>query len=397
MKILLLSFTNSSNFGDQLIVKQIIKTCEKYGSVITYSYSFQKNYSFNDDQDYFFLNSKANLESYLKKVYKDYFRNFYLIDKMHTYKNYKKMKNNIVQSEFLNDLKEADLLIIGGGNTIFDLSRNSKNFERYEYIVNIAHQYNTKVMMMCVGLGPFQTSNQEQGTQAVIQKCDFVTVRDNKSYEYGKNITHVHLSVDPVFFLENEKIKQVSNAIGICVIDYRLNNIKQKEYKKYLEEMKSIIERLRSEIPDNDILLFSSEPRDYEAVKDLYNMVKGNKNIELRKISTKEQLITFYNEIDVLLGTRMHSMIVAVSQGVPIVGISWQQKVTEMFKLMRDSESSFEIAELERHTDNIVKSLKRKLENSSLEIEKLEEFKSSCKERFIINLKILSEVKKFKK
>ncbi|MCB0900334.1 MAG: polysaccharide pyruvyl transferase family protein, partial [Actinobacteria bacterium] len=38
--------------------------------------------------------------------------------------------------------------------------------------------------------------------------------------------------------------------------------------------------------------------------------------------------------VDVVVASRMHALIVAFTQGVPVLGLSWQQKVRSLFDLL---------------------------------------------------------------
>lgn len=359
MKILLLSFTDSSNFGDQLIVEQLKKRLQNYGDVITYSYSFKKNI------EYLTLKtpptSKEKLNK-IKQIYSDYFRKNILFDKLHGFNMVHNQKKRINKSEFLYDLQKSDLLVIGGGNTIFDLTKHSRSADKYEVIVSQAIKEKKIIYFMDIGIGPFCTEKQLIKTRQLLSKADFVTVRDEASQSLLDELPNVQLSIDPVFSYENSMVTKISNnKIGFSVIDLRLNKSSKTEYEKYLLATKKLILKILNFYPDQEIVLFNSEVRDYVAVNDLITLLKNTNRIESVFIGSKSDLIELYKNLKLIVGTRMHSMILAISQGIPIVGLSWQAKVTEMFKIMSDEKSVFPITEIEENIDRIFAQINEKI------------------------------------
>ncbi|NTK05486.1 polysaccharide pyruvyl transferase family protein, partial [Enterococcus faecium] len=84
-------------------------------------------------------------------------------------------------------------------------------------------------------------------------------------------------------------------------------------------------------------------------------------NIEYMFVGSKKQLIDLYEDLDIIIGTRMHSMIVAISQDIPVIGISWQPKVSEIFKIIDNENSVFDIKTFGEKTDEIIAILNKQL------------------------------------
>src|SRR5699024_2563931 len=95
---------------------------------------------------------------------------------------------------------------------------------------------------------------------------------------------------------------------------------------------------------------------------------KLNDRVEYCYISAPSELLELYGTLKILIGTRMHSMIIALTQRIPIIGISWQQKVDSLFEICNDSNSVFKYEMLGDSVQKIVESFKQK--DLNLEIEK---------------------------
>lgn len=361
MKIILLSFTDSTNFGDQFIVEQLEKRLKKYGKVITYSYNFRKNFSPIEFTSYIeksWLNSlKSNLKNKLQK--------FSIVDKINSKRIVKQLESRIANSSFIEDLKKSDILIFGGGNVIFDLTRFGDSAGKFEVIINAAKKYNKKIIFMDVGIGPFATKKQVIKTREVLKLADYITVRDQGSYNLISDLKNVELGIDPVFSLKKQFCNDKKNpipCIGICIIDYTLNKATKSDYYKYLQDTRKLILKIKVAHPESQIIVFNSEIRDFDAVPILKKILSDCKlNIEYMFVGSKKQLIDLYKDLDIIIGTRMHSMIVAISQDIPVIGISWQPKVSEIFKIIDNENSVFDIKTFGEKTDEIIAILNKQL------------------------------------
>lgn len=364
MKTLLISFTDSGNYGDQLIVEQLAQRLSKYGELVTYSYSMQR-----DLEPRVFESPPKNegLKSKIKSFYSKFIRKKKFFDWLHGIIMVENQKRKLNNSNFSEDLRSTDLLVIGGGNTIFDLTPCSKSAKKFEVIIDLAKKNKKKIYFMDVGIGPFITDEQLGNAKDVLRKSDYITVRDKASYALLSDVDNVQLGIDPVFFYETEiaKTQEKSRVIGMSIIDLRLNKSTEDSFFRYLTMSKSLILEILKQNPDYKIVLYNSEYRDYIAITELLKILPNQQNIVARFIGSKSELVQLTKTFDLLIGTRMHSMILAVSQDIPIIGLSWQPKVTEVFNILEDSNSVFNIDEIEKRQFDIINKISEKLKKTN--------------------------------
>jgi len=60
-----------------------------------------------------------------------------------------------------------------------------------------------------------------------------------------------------------------------------------------------------------------------------------------------EDLLRVYSKTKVVIGSRMHSMIIAMTQGIPVIGLCWQAKIKSLFDMLEINEFLFEIEKFE--------------------------------------------------
>ena len=101
-------------------------------------------------------------------------------------------------------------------------------------------------------------------------------------------------------------------------------------------------------------------------------------------VDSDKDLLKMYSTFDLVIGTRMHSMIIAVSQNIPVIGLSWQQKVDEMFKNINLTNSCYGIENLEDHLDEILEKSKKIIENNQSYVKETKAVKNQLANEFLI-------------
>ncbi|MFR6674623.1 polysaccharide pyruvyl transferase family protein [Enterococcus avium] len=393
MKATLVSFIDSSNIGDRLIAETLSEQLLTGIEIKKYSYKLIEESQVK-------INKNLVRQSKPHDIYYKYFRQLPLIKNVVSKGKWIRSRRRMYDSEdvqrFEAALQQSDFLMIGGGNAIFDLSPATLSAQRFDQVVSLAKQHQLPIFVSSIGIGPFSTKKQQNAAIATLKKCDFVSFRDKRSLEYLKNAGHpaAYASVDPVFLLPEVETfeqlkaqKKLQQRIGICVIDYRITGCSRKDYLNYLKDMKNLIHDLAA--AKKEIILFSSEVQDYETIETLYAEFLKDPQVNVVFVKEKEDLLALYQSLNLVIGTRMHSMIVAVSQFVPIIGLSWQQKVVEMFKNLGIEEDVLAIADLSKKREILSKKINEKLENTDQELIEMRRHKEEMRRAFAINYEII--------
>lgn len=393
MKATLVSFIDSSNIGDRLIAETLSEQLLTGIEIKKYSYKLIEESQVK-------INKNLVRRSKPHDIYYKYFRQLPLIKNVVSKGKWIRSRRRMYDSEdiqrFEAALQQSDFLMIGGGNAIFDLSPATLSAQRFDQVVSLAKQHQLPIFVSSIGIGPFCTKKQQNAAIATLKKCDFVSFRDKRSLEYLKNAGHpaAYASVDPVFLLPEVETfeqlkaqKKLQQRIGICVIDYRITGCSRKDYLNYLKDMKNLIHDLAT--AKKEIILFSSEVQDYETIETLYADFLKEPQVNVVFVKEKEDLLALYQSLNLVIGTRMHSMIVAVSQFVPIIGLSWQQKVVEMFKNLGIEEDVLAIADLSKKREILSKKINEKLENTDQELIEMRRHKEEMRRAFAINYEII--------
>lgn len=392
MKCILVGFFNSPNIGDCVIADTLYKVVSSEFVTEKYSYSGNPDIVTNINDI-----SSTNLPKSKNKraqIY-DGLKRFNLTLPIILYRKLKRPTNYL--ASFETKIRNVDILVIGGGNMIFDKDKYSNSAFRFNEFISIAKKNNTIVFAISIGIGPFETLYQEKSAIMALKKCDYISFRDQKSYDiyakYTNDVKNVFLSVDPVFSIPYTIKPNVSNVvtIGLNIFNSKLINDNDKEYKQLIAGYVKLAREL-TEILGVRIVLFSTDLQDYGAVYDVYNHCADKQNIEVRDINGFDSLIELYSDISILIGTRMHSMIIAFTQHIPIIGLSWQPKVDALFDIIDSKDCVYKYDTIESCVDTIINCCRKKMNNLKYEKVQIKERLMTIRQNRSIDSDILCKL-----
>ncbi|MCG1027058.1 polysaccharide pyruvyl transferase family protein [Virgibacillus halodenitrificans] len=265
-------------------------------------------------------------------------------------------------------IRELDLLIIGGGGILMDLYRNNPIvYGMYSWI---ARRAKTPTVIYGPGVGPLRTFMGKTIIRSIANHAEIITVRDPQS----KNLLHsigvkknIQVITDPAFFVEiPEKLveKREGFHIGVTAVPYFNKSYWPKEdkqkYNDYINGMSQNLDNLLEKRPMASIHFFSTKhPYDTVAAKDIQKqMVHANRTTLCNKELTHREILDFVNQQDLIIGTRLHSLILSVVAKKPILGISYHQKVRDFMRLIDCSDQVIDISEVHSQEDAFLSMLK---------------------------------------
>lgn len=369
MKCIFVSFFNSNNLGDLLLSNELYNEISKEYEVEKVSYYEH----LKSDQN---ISSKVSVANRNKKG--KFFDLIKRIKLSFLIKIYNKIsKKKLVNSIYQEKLIQSDLLIIGGGNMLFDKDPISNSAKRFDEYVSIAKKNNKKTFAISLGIGPFYNITQEINAVKALSKCDFITFRDIKSYniykKHSANLENAYVSIDPVFNFKTKKKSYMSierPVIGLNLMDFRLSGLDNKSYNLIMDSYRTLIEKLLIKV-DCDVIIYSTDINDYNTIFEFSDKIDKSERVKTMKIDNVEELMEFYNTLTIIIGSRMHAMIFAFVNQIPFVGVSWQQKVDAFFEIIDSGNDKYDYLKLEENLDDLIEAIIFKLENYIEEVDRM--------------------------
>ncbi|MCK8828119.1 polysaccharide pyruvyl transferase CsaB [Natroniella acetigena] len=239
-------------------------------------------------------------------------------------------RTNLV--EVVAQLKKTDLLISGGGSLLQDVT-GRKTIPYYLSIIILAKALKVPVFFCAQGVGPINAVINQKLVKSVLNRVDLITVRDQKSKELLRQIGVeglIYVTADPVFMLQPTKEKRIKAILAEEGIDLAQQtvgiSIRPWGDNSYLKRLAVVLEQFREEFAIQLLLIPLHYPADLEVSHKLRSLMEGEVAIVTGNYSPQE-VLGLVGQVDLLLGVRLHSLIFAALNQMPLLGISYDPKI----------------------------------------------------------------------
>lgn len=206
-------------------------------------------------------------------------------------------------------------------------------------------------------------------TKFVLNRVDLITVREGVSYDYLKSLgikPKVILTADAAFLVKSisteESLRLLAEEniyseqrplVGMTVRHWNFPGYSdgKTRFSNYLEVVTATIEWLISKMNATVVLfpqvIYSPKDDDRIVSSEIVSKIKHKANIRvLTKDYSPEELKGTIGQMDLFIGTRMHSNIFALSNGIPTIAISYQKKTDGIMNMLGMSQYVLDMANL---------------------------------------------------
>jgi len=214
----------------------------------------------------------------------------------------------------------TDLFVFGGGGLLQDLT-SSWSIYYYLGLILLAKLFFKKILLLSQGVGPIRRKIIRKVTGIVLGLVDLITVRDEFSkFELAKLNGNLSVSIvpDPVFNLDRFAFRKGAAvnerpAIGVSL----QGGGKDERFRGVVREIcDELVRRMEAKI----IFIPFHKWEDLKISKDI--ITKGTNDYQLFLWQEVWDLFKIYDKIDLILGMRLHSIILACLLRKPFVAIS---------------------------------------------------------------------------
>lgn len=337
-KVLLFSFFNSNNVGDKAIAAQFEDLLAKRFEVVKCS-------------------SEGNFDIAGRYVSEKIGMTQKIRHKLCTLTGRRYMTPRYVGfiEKYRRAIRDVDAVVIGGGNIMMDYSPSSASYLKYMDYVSIAEEAGKPCFALSVGIGPFALEQQAKKAVEALNKCRRVSFRDEGSLgifkSHGGDAEKASVTCDPVFLTKKRESREPKNKIAVNVIDPKWD--KNADAEKIADGYLELVRSLSGAFSDKETVLFSTEKNDSGLLKRICEAAKDDPRVSARTPNSVDELLDLYSETCVLVGARMHSMIIAYTQSIPTVGLSWSKKTSDFLKATDPCGVHFDINDFGERTDQI--------------------------------------------
>lgn len=231
--------------------------------------------------------------------------------------------NSVPMLKFFDAIKEADVLVSGGGSLLQDVT-SFKSLLYYLGVIYFALLMGKKVEIFRQGIGPINSKVGQILTKFALKHASKISVRDKKSQELLKSWNiESKLKQDPIFELELPK----KNKKGIVGVQLR-------NYPTLSENfLNALADEVVKRFSDKKIELLSFQDSiDLDVCEKFARILykKGISNVEILKELSVKDVFEKISDLEILIGMRFHANVVAIKSGVKALAIDYDIKVKKL-------------------------------------------------------------------
>ncbi len=285
-------------------------------------------------------------------------------------------------------MSKSDALVFGGGSLLQDVT-SKRSIYYYLFLILAAKVMHKKIVLLSQGIGPIIHKSNFKYASKILKKADIITVRDKMSMDILKlmNIedSKVKFSADPVIGLDfNNEAKLEKQKTRVC---FTLRNWKNVELT---DEICKVVEKLHNNDIECVFICFYYN-MDLPLLDELEEKL-GNKAIFIKNRLSTQETMEIIKSVDLLVGIRLHALILSASANVPFIALSYDPKIEQFLqcldlKIFANIDHSEKI-DSEKLYDEII----NKLNNKDIEKEKLIRNVSKLRESIQVNIDIIDNL-----
>ena len=226
-------------------------------------------------------------------------------------------------------------LYISGGGTLMQDATSTRSLLYYLFSIRQAAKNGCRVMLYGCGIGPIsRPRNQKRAAKTLDRYAEIISVRDLYSEQtlraLGVSRPEIHLTADPALLIDvPDDMHRYLRRSGLDE-DSRYVMIAVRPWEGFAEKAAAFAQAAdyaRSEyglVP----LLYAMEPgRDEAACQAVADAIHC-KHLQLHAGSDGAEVLALVQRMSLVVSMRLHTLIFAAGQGVPMVGVVYDPKVS---------------------------------------------------------------------
>jgi len=234
-------------------------------------------------------------------------------------------------------VRKSKALVFGGGTHLMD-STSSRSFGYYSWQLRYAQKIGKKTILYANGIGPIYLEKNRAKAAEVAKNLAFATLRDEDAYNYllklGINKERAYLTADEVSTIrQNGYFDAYKKDFREYIKgDYIVISVRRWKYAgpEFFGKMAAAIDvicRMYNLIPVYIVM----QPKNDRLVSERLSQLRGNAYFA-DVGGDIEKTLSIVRSAKAVISMRLHTLIFAAAFGVPMIGISYDPKVTGFLK-----------------------------------------------------------------
>ncbi len=260
-------------------------------------------------------------------------------------------------------VKTFDLLIIGGGGILMDLYKREAPL--YGSYAMMAKNAGVPYVIYGCGAGPLSSDLGKWFIRYMSRHAHSISVRDPESSDLLKTVgvkKEIQVIGDPAFSLKRERKESAVKPIkiGVTAVPYYHGGYwpesKEEIYQQYIEGMARNLDALAAARPVEITFFATKFPQDADVTKDIQALMKeADHTTVIDQNLLPDDLLDITASQDLVIGTRLHSLILATCTATPVIAVCYHHKVTDFMKLANLGNVAVPIGDMHQSDEHFTK------------------------------------------
>lgn len=238
-------------------------------------------------------------------------------------------------------MRRAAMFISGGGSLIQDVT-STRSLLYYLFTIRLAHRLGCRVMMYGCGIGPVRRRmNRALSGRVLNGSVDYATLRDPDSLQELRDLgaarVRARVTADPALLseTEDEKIREYLKNAGIrpegkyCLFALRPWKLERRQ----LAAFAAAADYAYDSYGMTPVFFMMEPAKDREITERVATKV-GVPYVILPPLEDDSAICALMCRMKLVVSMRLHALIFAASQGIPVVGIAYDPKVSSFLDYM---------------------------------------------------------------
>lgn len=230
-------------------------------------------------------------------------------------------------------LQDAAAFILGPGSLLQDTS-SARSLLYYLGLLNWARRMRKPVYLLGQGIGPLCSGRSERWVARSLQTARLILLRDRASYEWAcrQEITEARIILgEDLALLLSAPVPFAKRETGLLGLALR-PGLSPRSFQELCRALTALGDRL----PVNRWVLLPLHPAQDEPVLRAVARALGS-NVSLVRAESSLQLLQEMQNLDALIGMRLHSLVFALLTGTPFYGLSYDPKIESFMRRIEES------------------------------------------------------------
>ena len=239
------------------------------------------------------------------------------------------------RDEYLSNFRDADAVIITGGTPIYD----------YGYVSRAIHMglpalQGKPLILFGVGAKPLISPQGRAITKLLLRRASAISVRDMYSKRVLSQLTTHLITVtgDSALFIKQEKTLKLLERPAIVVCPRFLSGNYKAHYHTHLTQTEiNVARQMIAHATDSlkergfnvYLIPFHTERLDNDLLEAsrILELTRSRDAALLERPATPGQALNLLSSVDLLIGLRLHSLVLAAVAGTPIASVNYDPKI----------------------------------------------------------------------